>query len=49
MNRRIGEKEAAAINLNWLHLMINETAREAAIGSLAAVELAENGKKEEQK
>lgn len=49
MNRRIGEKETVSINLNWLHLMINETAREAAIGRFVTVELTENGKKEERK
>ena len=49
MNRRIGEKETVSINLNWLHLMINETAREAAIGSFAAMGLTERGKKEEHK
>ena len=49
MNRQIGEKETVSINLNWLHLMINETAREAAMGSIAAVELSESGKKEERK
>lgn len=42
MNRQIGEKETVSINLNWLHLMINETAREAAMGSFAAVELSES-------
>lgn len=42
MNRQIGEKETVSINLNWLHLMINETAREAAMGSFAAVESSES-------